>query len=218
MKYYTIQLIVFIFLASSCVSQDKKETKPAETEDINLVFKKYTDALKRGQGNEALKYISQRTIDYYDALIYHTLYSDEKELNKVNILARTAILRMRHTQPLTFWDTMTAKKLLGQMWSRTQPPGTSPQVNLADCKIDNYKATCVLQVNGESTEMQSIFYKENGEWKIDITSINSIGIEEMKYDMKKRGITETEYILITIEELENISVRREDLYKPLKKH
>jgi hypothetical protein len=217
MKYYTVQLIVFLFFVSSCASQDKKDTKPKDVDGINLVFKKYTDAIKTGQGNEALKYISQKTIDYYDSLIYHTLYSDEKELNKINILTRIAILRMRHTQSLTFWDTMTANKLLGQMWSKPQQHAASPQVNLVDCKIDKDKATCVLQLNGESTEMQSVFNKENSEWKIDITSTNSYGIEEMKNDIKKRGITETEYILLTIEELDNISVSKEDLYKPLKK-
>ena len=110
MKYFTVQLIVLLFFISSCASQDKKDNKPTEIEEINLVFKKYTDAIKTGQGNEALKHISQKTIDYYDTLIYHTLYSDEKELNKINILTRTAILRMRHTQPLAFGDTMTAKK------------------------------------------------------------------------------------------------------------
>ena len=217
MKYCILHLIVLLVFASPCFSQDNKHATAPEAQRIQLVFEKYTAAIKTGQGNEALKYISQITIDYYDSLIYHALYSGEKELSKINIVTRTAILRMRHTQPLSYWDTMTAKKMLSQMWSKPEQPSENHKIVLADCKIEKNKATCTLQLNGQSTDMQSIFNKENNEWKIDITSINAKGIQIFNNDIAHRGISETEYILMVIEKLDGISVPIEDLYKPLKK-
>jgi hypothetical protein len=217
MKFYIVLLIAFSLFTSSCASQDKKPAAGTETAAINLVFDKYTNALKTGKGNEALNYISQKTLDYYDTLIYHTLYSGEKELNKINILTRTAILRMRHTQPLAFWDTMSAKKLMVGMWNKAQQQTTSPQIALVNCETGNLQATCTIQIDGELTDMQFILNKENAEWKVDLTSILSKGIEEMKSAIEQRGLTETEYILLSIEKLENVSVSKENLYKPLKK-
>lgn len=132
-------------------------------------------------------------------------------------MTRTAILRMRHTQTVAFWDTMTAKKLLQQMWHLQETNPSNAQVNLTECKTYNFKATCVLQLNGEPTEMKSFFNKENGEWKIDITSINETGIEEMQSDIERRNISETDYIILTLQELENKDVSKETLYIPLKK-
>ena len=214
MKYNFLCLLFHLLYFSPCLSQDKNTP---DTAAINSVFKNYTDAIQKGQGKKAIKYISRKTLDYYDTLIFHALYSDEKKLNKINILTRTAILRMRHTQPVTYWDTMTARKLMEQMWSNSPPDQTNTQVSLANCKIDHFTAICALELNDELTEMKFLFNKENDEWKIDITSINEIGVEEMQKDIKRRNISETDYIILTLENLENIKVSKEKLYVPLKK-
>jgi hypothetical protein len=213
MKHKSSFLLFYLLLFYSCLSQGRDSS---DMKAIDFVLKTYTDAIQKGQGRVAIKYISRNTIDYYDTLIFHALYSDEEELKKINILTRTAILRMRHTKPVSYWDTMSARKLMEQLWSSTSPNQTNNQVGLNDCKIDQFTATCILTLNGKPTEMVSVFNKENNEWKIDITSTNEVGIKRMQEDIKRRNISETDYIILTLEKLENVRIDNEKLYIPLK--
>lgn len=214
MKRPIFSLLLFLLCSARCLAQD---STASETEALDLVFRSYTAAIRNGDGATALNYISQRSVDYYDTLIRHTLYSDEQALKKINILTRTAILRMRHSHPLAYWDTMTARKLMLQMW-RTPEPGTEGlQLVLTGCQAGPAKATCALLLNGAATGIPVLFYREQGAWKIDITSITEAGLAEMTQDRRSRHLSETDYILLTLQSQDGLRVSKEKLYVPLKR-
>lgn len=219
MKHYLVMIIlIFGFLSTACVPLNKAQTDTQGVNDVKSVFTKYTEAIAKGNKQEALKYISKSTIDYYDNLIKNALYANEDELKKINVLSRLATLRIRHNTPVTYLEKTNGQTLLMQTWSSKPNDEGKNIMECVDCKIKNMQAICSLNLDKKPIDMKAFFYKENNQWKIDLSdTILSSGIEEIKSMIKQYNMSETDYILYSLKKMDKIDINKETLYKPLKK-
>ena len=89
------------------------------------------------------------------------------------------------------------------------------KLEIDDIEISGNFAKAQIVANGQKAPIYFQFNKENGFWKIDITSIFTASIVGLKQMIKNNGLTENEFILIALEGLTGKPTDSR-IWKPLK--
>jgi hypothetical protein len=167
-------------------------------------------------GEEAVKFIDSKTIDYYGEILEKVLYSDRNVVMKESIINRLMIFRIRHSVQLEKLEKMDAIKLLeysiNNGWVGKEAVAG---YFIRNVKIEGDSATVELYKGDKKPGVNYKFYRENGQWKINFTSLFLITHYAFKQQAKKSGYDDEDaYIFDLIEALSGKRVS-EDIYEAL---
>lgn len=207
----------FIVLALFCASCKESTEYELAFEEMNDVYRKYTEAVRTRNADAVMQYASKRTINYHDSLFNHILYSNEKELKALDLNHRLWILKMRHSKPDGYWDTMTPAKWFLQMPDYDLASNYYHQnAQLATCRIENNLALCSQKNGHYNTGLAVSFIKEDGKWRIEVVTIKPGASDGLKEQITKMKTTEGDYFFYILNTINKIPLERKNLYKPLK--
>ena len=187
-------------------------------DEVHESFELYREAILAGDGEMAVQYLNQASMDYYDDVLKAALYLKESEFEKRTILDKMMILRLRMNFTAKELKNMNGRELIVYSIQKGWI-GKSSVVNIElseETKIKGDWATIEVLQNGQGSDLNFIFQKENDIWKLDINEIFKITNMTLAYFVKQSDYTEKEFIEMVLESADNKKVQKSH-YKPMLK-
>ena len=113
--------VLGLTLLSSC-----EESLNKQRAEIRLSFLEFSRAFYARRGEEALRYVSRRTFDYYERLLPHLLNADEKRLSDLPPFALFACLSLRHKYSPEELNTTNSRMIVQKAFDSMTFPGGAP--------------------------------------------------------------------------------------------
>ncbi|MBN1187377.1 MAG: hypothetical protein JXB49_34190 [Bacteroidales bacterium] len=213
MKNICILFITIIFV--SCNSEETHKKK--DNDLIQQSFKAFKTAMIAKDGENAVKYISSKTIEYYDKILDKTIYADWQETYDLSYMERIMVFRLRHQVDTSLLFHFTGEDLLkysikSKMFAMESIEG----MEYHDVEeISEGKAKVNIALNSFFTQAFDFYYEE-GLWKMDIMAV--IDLAEKYFDKTMEDITGDRNVVL----LEMLSAQLQDtidifkISKPLK--
>jgi len=206
-----ISILFFLIIILSSCSGQKKEAKL-----VRESFDNYKYAILNDKGEEAVKYVDSRTISYYSEMLNNTKNGDSLILNSLGLVDKFMVLAIRHRTPKEKILSFNGEDLLVYAVKEGMVGKNSVANNaIGDVEIDGDFAKGQLVSNVEEYPFYFHFYKENGAWKIDLTSSLSFGTLAFKKMIEESGVEENEYLFILLEML-NGKKPGNEIWQPIK--
>jgi len=206
-KVFCIFLIL-LFLLFCGVSKEEKE--------VIECYKKYNTAILNDMGEEAIKCIDSKTVDYYQDILDKALYADKEAVRKENLTDRLMIFQIRHVIPLEELIKMNGTEFLiysiNKGW--VGKPGVLG-IKVKNVKIEGNFATADSYIFKKNTGIKYQFYSENNQWKFNVVSLMHYGSIYLKQQVKESGYSnEDDFLFYGVERWSEKKVTK-DLYEPL---
>lgn len=187
-------------------------------DEVHESFEQYRTAILAGDDEEAVQYLNQSSIKYYDDMLKDALYLKESEFEERTILDKFMILRLRMNFSAKELKKMNGRELIVYSIQKGWI-GKSSVINIElseESKIKGDWATIEVMKNGQGSGLHFIFQKENDIWKFDIQEILKIANMSLAYLIKQSDYTEKEFIEMVLENTDNKKVLK-SYYKPMLK-
>lgn len=215
MKLLTIPTVLLLVLPFAPTGARTRET--VESEDAAAVrrcFAMYKDTLIRQKGDEAAKWVTKSTIDYYGELREVALYGSEEEVRKLSALKKMSILTLRHRVGADSLLKMSAADVwahgVGQGWSGRN---SLQDVEIGKIEFENDAASVEVLVRGRPSRVKYRFVKEDGAWKMDVLSRLAASEQGMARMVRNQKIEEDEF-LIDLLEMTSFTPVPETIWQP----
>lgn len=187
-------------------------------DEVHESFEQYRTAILAGDGETAVQYLNQASINYYDDMLKDALYLKESEFEERTILDKFMILRLRMNFTAKELKNMNGRELIVYSIQKGWI-GKSSVINIEiseETKIKGDWATIEVLQNGQGSDLNFIFQKENDIWKLDINEIFKITNMTLAYFVQQSDYTEKEFIEMVLESADNKKVQKSH-YKPMLK-
>lgn len=186
--------VLSLVLLVSCTTKENEEALVRES------FNGYKSAILNDKGEEAVKYVDKRSIDYYADMLEKTKNADSAVVNSLNIMDKLMVLSIRHRASKEDILSFDGAGLLAYAINEGMV-GKSSVVNnsIGNVTIDGDFATGQILVKGNQVPYSYHFYKYDDFWKVDLLSISHVSKTAFKQLQENSGMKENEYIFLLLE-------------------
>ena len=206
MKFY-ITLAIAFFSVNSAFSQN---------EEIIKTFQIYKNGIINGDGDKSADVITQNSIQYYDQILQHCFHSDSTKLSQLKIIDFMRVMMLKHTVEKETLLNFNGKKLFSYTITEgMNDKNSTAQLELGQITINDNKAFATIIVMGQVAPMNFAFKLEEGNWKVDITSLFDFTEQMLQQVMTSSGKSKAELIFPVLEMYNNKKVSAE-IWTPLK--
>ena len=173
-----------LVLLSSCGESLNKQRA-----EIRASFSEFSQAFYARRGEEALRYVSKRTFDYYDRLLPHLRNADERGLSDLPPFALFACLSLRHKYDSEDLATTNSRRIVQEAFDSMTFPGGAPHfLDIGEILIrksgEEAVATVFLAPGEKHGDALVSFVWEGGMWKVDLTSIFAVLSPQLEQYLK----------------------------------
>lgn len=206
MKSQLSLLATIIFFALSCSGQK------TDSELITEVYAKYQIGISEKNVEKMIPCISQETITYYNNIVEMAKFSDSVHISTQTPIDKTLILYLRHTMTSDLLAKYTGKEFMYFTLSKgIHVEDELPKTKLSEIKVNGNEAIAQFSVNGMNTEEKIKFRKENGIWKIDVSSTYSLAANDLfKQHIMQSGLSENEFIKYMVLNMAGSEIEMDD--------
>lgn len=191
--------ICFTFYTLFCLSV----VAIAQSKDVALVkqaFDNYKSAILNDKGEKAMEYVDSRTIKYYDYILEAAKNADSSKLNSLPLTDKITILTFRHRASREDIMSMDGKGLFVYAIKNGMVGKNSVSNNsIGEVTVDQDFAKGQLVVRGKAVPMFFHFYREQDQWKLDLTSLFPIANMTFKKMVEDSGEEENDYLFNLLE-------------------
>ena len=188
-------ILLFLVLASFQIS--------ARTNDLKLVkdtFNNYKKAILASDGKEAAKWVDKKTFAYYGKMLAMTLKADSAEVAVLPLMDRLTVLSLRHRVPMKDIAALDGKQLFIYSIDQGMVGRNSvANVEIGEVVLNGNSASGQLVASGEESPLYFKFNKEDGQWKLDLTSLFGPTTEGLQKMLVDQGMTENQFIFQALE-------------------
>lgn len=178
-------LAALLFLIPSLArAQDAAE----DQEEIKAAWHNFIEARKKGDGAEAVKYVSAGTLQRMADTKDLALNGSAEAVKAKPISTKTEVLELRFNIPRQELSVMTAEQLCQRYFS--QPLKQQNEVQLKSIKVAGTQAAVEMDAG-----ITLGFVKENGAWKIDWPSYIGYADKIASEKIKEIGQDEDAFIV-----------------------
>jgi hypothetical protein len=189
--------LAFLFILAKASYAQKEEQVL-----VKKAFDSYKSSILNDKGEEAVKYVDSRTFKYYDQVLDLVKHADSTEVANLSLLDKLMVLSIRHRTSREDILSFDGKGLLIYAIESGMVGKNSVANNsIGKTVVDDNFAKGQLIVNGKEAPLHFHFYKEEGEWKIDLTSIFSITNLGLKKMVEDSAQSDNDFILNILETL-----------------
>ncbi len=194
MKVILSSLLLSLLIIIPCIGQEK------EDELVRESFNNYKTSILNDNGNVAVKFVDSKTISYYNEILETTKKADSLTLNSLGILDKLMVISIRYRTSKEDILSFNGTELLIYA-IREGMVGKNSVMNteIGSVEIDGNFAKGEFISNGRKAPFFFHFYKENNNWKVNLTSIFPVSRMAFKKIVKDSGEEENEYLLQLLE-------------------
>ena len=194
------------------VEQEKKQVK--------LCYENFISAIRAQDGKKVVQCVDQKTKNYYAQILEWALTAKRDEVENMPLIDRVGVLTMRFKIPAEQLRGMNGEDILAYAVDNGMVGGHARSGTFT---VDgNSGKMDVITLPGESG-MFFGFNKENGEWKIDWTSVFPASKLELEIAIRTRKLTqvpqltENEFIFESLKRMSPDQPPTDDLWNPVGK-
>ena len=194
MKNILAVLISTSFVVSICSGQtvDQKLVKQS--------FNNYKSAILNDKGNEAAGFVDSRTIRYYSDILTLVKNADSLQVDSLSVTDKLMVFSIRCRTSREDILSFDGKKLLAYAVNSGMVGKNSVADNsIGNVTIDKDFAKGQLVVKGKAAPLYFHFYREEEQWKIDLTSIFPITTKLFQGMADESGQNTNDYLLSLLE-------------------
>jgi hypothetical protein len=172
----------------------------SEEKLVKKSFDNYKTAILNDKGDEAVKYVDSRTIKYYSDILQLVKTADSTKIETLSILDKLMVFSIRDRTSKEDILSFDGKSLFVYAIKSGMVGKNSVANNsIGDVMIDNDFAKGQLIANGQKAPFDFHFYKEDGQWKIDLTSLFPVSTMAFKKMAEESGQNENVYLFSLLE-------------------
>lgn len=187
--------ILFLLLTGHVSYGQKSQEKL-----VKKSFDNYKSAILNDNGEEAVMYVDSRTIKYYNDILELVKTGDSAKVETLSILDKLMVFLIRHRTSKNDIMSFDGKSLLVYAVNNGMVGKNSVANNsIGDVIIESNFAKGQFIANGQKAPFFFHFYKEEGQWKIDLTSIFSVTITAFKKMADESGENQNDYLFSLLE-------------------
>jgi hypothetical protein len=191
-------LTIFLFMV--CAIQSQSQSK--EEKKIKDVFNGYKNAIMKGKGEEAVKFVDRNTITYYQDMLNTALDGDSAKLAALPVIDKLTVFTIRHKVPKADVESSNGRDFFIYAINNGMVGKNSvAAIELSDVEVSGDKAKASVQSLGQKTPLHFEFNNEDGAWKLDITSIFAKTNEGIGMMLEKNEMTELDFVFKALESL-----------------
>ncbi len=185
----TILLFALVFISSVAISQ-KKEIKA-----VKNCFELYRTALLSENGEDALAQVNSKTVNYYSQVLENCKNLDSAEVSSLNLMDKLMVLAVRYRTPVDDILKFSGEELIVYAVNNDMI-GKNGVMNaeLGSIDVDGDFADSRIRQGKEEAPFGFHFYKENDQWKIDLTSVFDVSMAPFNQIIESSGMTEDTYL------------------------
>lgn len=189
-----------LFLPLLFISCSEGTPDVPEEEVVRKTFEYYRQGILAGSGAEAFQWVDRNTVDYYNRILALATTADSATVRALDIQDRYMVQRIRHS--------ISKETALGMdgatLFAYAVENGMVGDSRLSDLEIGDVTitgdtATGAMIVKGKPSGLAFTFHKENGLWKIDLTSLFPAARTAFRNLQAASGKNEDEFIAFTLE-------------------
>jgi hypothetical protein len=174
----------------------------AEEKLVKKAFDGYKTSILNDKGEEAVKYVDSRTIKYYGDILDLVKRADSTKIETLNILDKLMVFSIRHRASKEDILAFNGEKLLVHAIKSGMVGKNSVANNsIGDVTVDGSFAKGQLVVNKQAAPLYFNFYKEEQQWKIDLTALFPMSTNAFKKMADESGQPENEFLFTILESL-----------------
>lgn len=201
-KFFFSTLFAVVMLIGSI---PPLEAQSVEQDAVRTAFEEYRAALMSGVGYEAVAFVDSRTIAFYDRMLQKVKKADSAEIAGFPLLDKLIIASVRYRAPLPQVLLFEGKDLfVYAVTNGLVGKGLMANATIGNVQVDNTVAKGQYVNSGVESSLYFDFYKEEGTWKVNLTSVFPSSNRALKKMVTESGLTEHEFILNTLELLTGI--------------
>lgn len=179
------------------------------------VFNAYKAAILNDEAEEALQTIDSRTKNYYRDVLTDVKKADSAKLVAISLLDRITILGIRARA--TKEEVLNMQDVDAFLFAiKNGMVGKNSVVNnsVGEVIVEGSFARGELVALGKKTSIYFHFYKENNEWKLNLTELFNLGNMSMKKMFAESGKDENVFLLDLLGLMTNKEITGE-IWKPI---
>jgi len=187
----------------------------SEEELVRKSFENYKKAILNDNGDEAVKYVDSRTIKYYSEILELVKTADSTKVETLSILDKVMVFSVRHRTSREDILSFDGKSLLVYAIKSGMVGKNSVSNNsIGDVTINNDFSKGQFIANGQKAPFYLHFYKEDEQWKIDLTSLFTVSEMALKKMIEETGQNENEFIFSLLKMITGKKTDHE-IWKPM---
>ncbi len=189
-----------------------------DVQDVQKCYDAYKKAIMESNGKEAIKSITQSSVDYYGDILEWALNSSKSEVEKLDPVHQFMVLSVRKRIPKEQIKKMTGESLLiytvDNEWTNKKTVAITELAEIR--KIGDNTAKAAMTVRNENTDTVVEFIRadKDAEWKINLLSLSENVNGQLIRMASDRNETVGKLILDMIKQITNSSVS-EDVWNPV---
>lgn len=222
MRIFT-HLALLLILSACATSKPTESEQPVlisvevdHQQQVREAYSAYKAAILADQGAEAVQHVDSRTVQYYTDIQRQAVEADSLTVDGLAILDKLMVLAIRHRTPREQLLSFDGVSLFTYAVEQGMV-GKNSVANLSIGTITINGDTAQGQVinNGQVTPLAYHFNKEDGRWKIDLTSIFGVSGSAFQQMVDQSEQAENDYLLMILE-LTTGKKPGADIWQPVK--
>ena len=188
-----------------------------EEKNIKAAFNNYKASILNDKGVEAVKYVDRRTLKYYGEMLDLVKNAEREQVEQLSIVDKVMVFSVRHRTSKEEIFSFDGRGLFVYA-IKSGMVGKNSDVNteIGKVVVEGDFAKGQFISNGKETPLYFHFYKEEGEWKIDLTEMFPMAEMALKKMVDDSGLDESAYIFRLLEMLTGNAPRAE-IWNPVNK-
>ncbi|MBK7681877.1 MAG: hypothetical protein IPJ26_05070 [Bacteroidetes bacterium] len=187
--------ILFLLLTGELTYGQKSEEKL-----VKKSFDNYKTSILNDKGEKAVKYVDSRTIKFYSDILELVKTADSTKVETLSILDKLMVFSIRHRTSKKDILSFDGKSLLVYAIKSGMVGKNSVANNsIGEVIIESDFAKGQFVANGQKAPFYLHFYKEEGQWKIDLTSLFPVSIIAFKKMADESGENQNDYLFSLLE-------------------
>ncbi len=205
----TYFILLALFFLAACSSE------PSEAPLVLDSFNNYKASILTDKGEEAIKFVDSRTLKYYTNILDKVKTADSTAVAGLPILDKLMVLTIRHKTPKEEILAFDGKGLLLYAIEKGMISKNSvSETTIENITVDGNFAKGQFVSKGKKAPIFFHFYKEDGNWKVDLTSILNSSAAAFTKMMKDSGQEENAFFMSLMEMMSG-QKPRSDIWQPV---
>lgn len=176
----------------------------SEEEAVRKVFNDYRSAILNGKGERASHLVDFNSLAYYEKVLDWSKNADSVSVAELEFLDRLMVLTMRHRVLKKDLFRFNGQQLIAYSVNQGMIGKNSVErIELGGITVEDRFAKASFISNGQETPFTIGFTKQEGEWKLNLTTINEVAKLGLNYAVQQSGMTENEFIFKMLAQITN---------------
>lgn len=177
---------------------ERSEAEVIESK-IRASFEAYRNFILTDQGEEATRYIAERTIQFYDSMAVLARTADSLQVDSLSLIDKLTVLTLRARTPNDLLFSYEGKEVFIFAIDEGMVGKDDVRNNeLGKIFLGENFARAAMVVSGQETPLEMYFRLEDGIWKLDLTSLFPMSNRALGQVIEEGQMTENQFMEFAI--------------------